>query len=59
MQYVVGMRTDAGGCPLSGTVAELNAASGDVNNNGVTDTIDALFMMQCVVGIENVFCPAE
>lgn len=56
LQFVIGLRSDRGGCPLS--AESINAANGDVDNrNGVT-AVDALLILQCVAEQPNVLCPA-
>ena len=56
-QFSVGNRTDHGACPLPDPQTQVNAASGDVDDSGVVDVIDALLVAQCDVGIPNVACP--
>lgn len=59
LQYVVAYRSDYGGCPLEDSLTQLDAASGDINGDGQTNVIDALFILQCTVGItDSGYCPA-
>ncbi|MEM9774346.1 MAG: FlgD immunoglobulin-like domain containing protein, partial [Chloroflexota bacterium] len=58
-QFNVGSRMETTNCPLSDTETELVTQVCDVNGDGLCNTIDALFILQCDVEIENVFCPAE
>lgn len=56
-QFTAGVRSDSGACPLANPATELNAAVGDVNDDGFTDIIDALLVAQCSVGVTNESCP--
>lgn len=55
-QYIVQIRTDAGGCPLGNSATQLNLAEADINGDALVDIIDALVVTQCVVGVGNDFC---
>lgn len=56
LQYTVGQRTAATGCPID-PATELNTESGDVNGDLAVNVGDALLVVQCTVGISNVLCP--
>ena len=55
-QYAAQVRSDAGSCPLTDSSSQLNAAAGDVNEDGRTDIVDALIIAQCTVGLVNPNC---
>lgn len=57
LQYVVGSRSNSGGCPLANPDGELALAAADVNLDGTVDTFDALFVAQCAQGTANPLCP--
>lgn len=59
LQFSIGRRTDAGGCPLVSAETMLNISVADVDANGYVNAIDALFIMQCTVDLNNVLCPAH
>lgn len=56
-QFAVGLRTDAGACPLADSTTQINAAAGDVDGDGVTDLGDALVVVRCAVGLRHDGCP--
>jgi hypothetical protein len=55
LQNIVRLRTASNLCPPPTGALYLPAA--DVNGDSLVDVIDALFVLQCVVGIPNVLCP--
>lgn len=58
-QFVAGVRTDAGTCPLADPTTELVVALGDTDYSDQVDIVDALVVAQCTVGIPNFACPVE
>lgn len=57
LQLTVGERTPVSSCPLSDSDTELNSTVADVDGINGIDAVDALMIVQCEVGIANVFCP--
>jgi len=55
-QYSVGLRTDAGQCPLDNPPDEINASVGDMNDDDEVGIVDALLIAICDAGIENPNC---
>ncbi|MEM7093458.1 MAG: lamin tail domain-containing protein [Actinomycetota bacterium] len=58
-QYAVGLRGDAGACPLGDPVNEINGTTGDVDLDGQVTIVDALVISQCSVGIVNPYCAPD
>lgn len=50
LEFVTGKRADGGLCPLPSPANQINAAAGDINQDGVTDLTDALLIAQCNAG---------
>lgn len=57
LQYRVGLLSDGGDCPLGDGSTQVSVALGDVNQDGIIDTIDALMLAQCAAGLVNDLCP--
>lgn len=55
-QYSVGIRQDAGLCPLSDPITQIAAANGDLNLDGQTDIVDALLVARCSAAISSFYC---
>lgn len=56
LQYTIETRSGGDSCPPSSDTLYLPAC--DSNSDATCDVVDALFVMQCIVGIDNVLCPA-
>lgn len=55
-EFLVGTRNDSA-CPLANGVTGIFSLAGDVNDDGVTNVVDALLISQCAVAVTNVACP--
>ncbi len=55
-QLVVGVRFDAGACPIADPMSQANALAGDVNRDRSVDVVDALLVAQCAAGIATIAC---
>ena len=56
LQYTALMRTSYGGCPLAEPSTQINVTASDIDEDGEIDAVDALFLMQCEVAIDNPYC---
>ena len=57
LQYAVGIRSESTDCPLSDPASEFILAGCDANQDLSCDAADALLIVQCNVGQNNLLCP--
>lgn len=55
-QYAAQIRSDTAQCPVMNPATQLVASQGDMNNDQITDIVDALLMAQCAASIDNGLC---